>query len=71
MERIPVLRKVTSVGALSAQSDGSGRKQRTQSLGPSLPFKIGPMNERKARESGFQLGVSIAPSAHRACVLRQ
>src|SRR5208282_4337804 len=34
---------------------------------PELPFKIGPMNERKAQESGLRLKASVRQNVERTC----
>jgi hypothetical protein len=68
MARIPVVRDTTNLGPLSARSAGSGREQRTRSFDPLLPFKIGPMNGRKARIAaiprGFDERVNSTLSTH-------
>lgn len=48
---------------------------RTGQIDPSLSFKIGPVNERKARESGLWLKARVAPRSDRSqksceCVVR-
>ena len=47
---------------LRANSCRPPRASRTGSLDPLLPFKIGPVNGRKAQESGLRLQASVAPS---------
>ena len=44
---------------LGAKSGQYGRAWRTSQIDPLLPFKIGPMNGREARESGLRLNTDV------------
>ena len=56
MARTPVLPEAVPAGTLSAlQRPSRYAQQSTGALDPELPFEIGPMNGRKARESGLRL----------------
>ena len=46
---------VDSSRPVSANSSHSPRARRTHQIDPFLPFEIGRMNGRKARESGLRL----------------
>ena len=62
----PVLPEAAFVGALSAllhQRRSCWLEERWITDDPLLPFNTGPVNGRKARESGLPLKTSIAPSA--------
>jgi hypothetical protein len=49
------------VGALSALLRRSLFARQWSALDPLLPFKVGPMNGREARQSGLRLKAYIAP----------
>jgi hypothetical protein len=53
------------VGALSALLRRSLFARQWSALDPLLPFKVGPMNGREARQSGLRLKAYIAPRGGR------
>jgi hypothetical protein len=46
---------------VSANSGRSQTVRRTGQVDPELPYEIGPVNGREARESGLRLKASVAP----------
>ena len=59
-----ILRLVETRGAEQVFEPNPGHEMGARSgLDPLLPFEVGPVNGRKARESGLRLKASVAPKA--------